>query len=79
MADTEKLSDESYTGIYEYADFKINSKEKRINVELYDKYKRQIKKETYNFENTVTTKSDTWFFNVSGVTRTLIWKVITPF
>ena len=79
MIDAEKLSEGRYTGICEYASFKIDKKEKRIDVELYDKYKNQIKTEIYNFKNTVTTRSDSWFFNVSGVTRILIWKVITPF
>jgi hypothetical protein len=79
MTDTEKLSEGHYTGICEYASFKIDKKEKRINVALYDKYKKQIKIETYSFKNTVTTRSDSWFFNASGVTRILIWKVITPF
>ena len=77
--DAEKLSAESYTGICEYASFKIDKKQKKIDVQLYDKYKKQIKIETYNFKNTVTTRSDTWFFNVSGVTRILTWKVITAF
>jgi len=77
IADVEKLSGKFYSGKCYYAKFNIDIKAKNISASLFDENKKLLKTEVYKFKDTVSKRSDTYFFNVSGIQKKLVWKVIT--
>ena len=76
ITDIEKLSGKFYSGKYDYAKFNIDIKAKNISVKLFDENKKLLKTEVYKLKDTVSKRSDTYFFNVSGIQKKLVWKVI---
>ena len=76
--DIEKISSKYYNGEFEYATFRIDRSKKTIFVKLFDLNKKELNLEFYHFDDLVTSKSDKYYFNVSGTERVLTWKVITP-
>jgi hypothetical protein len=73
--DVEKLNGH-YKGVYKFASFVVNKKTKIINVKLFDKDKNFSRDEVYTFTNKITQKSDTVFYNLSGMTEVKSWSVI---
>ena len=78
MTDVEKLSGKLYEGEYDFASFTTNKKKREIIVKLFDEDENLLKTLTYHYTLNVSFKEDTWFFNLTAVKKTLLWKVIIP-
>lgn len=63
---------------FEFAKFRINKRKKQISVWLFDNNKHKLKTELYHFNYLVTTRNDTYFYNLDPGKKNLNWKIILP-
>lgn len=78
MSDIQKISQIPYSGKFEFATFKIDHRNRSINVELFNSEKVKLRTEVYYYDTAVKITTTKYFFSLTGETKTLKWKTIEP-
>jgi hypothetical protein len=78
MSDIQKISQIPYSGKFEFAVFKIDHRNRSINVEFFNGEKVTLRTEVYYYNTAVKITTTKYFFSLTGETKTLKWKTIEP-
>ena len=78
QTDIQRISPNLYEGMYDYAKFSIDKKQRCITVDLYDDMKNFKQKEIYKYDDIKKVQEETNFYNLTSTTKIIKHKVIVP-